>query len=238
MKKILLSVTLTIIVLFCVAQAPTTWTFSEIITEMPATSVPFDAKKKGVPFVYDDSYTIDNSNNVIPDRLYDNVQLTQYIRASISPELWGTTFRKFAIPNSSNTLLVVSFGGVTEWRTDVICVVTPSGQVLSTLECAIRVADIYVKQFRINEYNEIIVTSIIPTDTVSIPFETFTSFEGKRQDITYSIDASGQFVEESKGRIYGSRVYTRSYLEDESVNLWEGGETFKKPMNPPRRPRE
>ncbi|MGV8090417.1 MAG: hypothetical protein AB2L24_00945 [Mangrovibacterium sp.] len=194
----------------------------QIVANTPVTPVPFSAKKSGADVKFSSvySYTIDNSSNAIPDKLYDNVQLTQYTRASVEPELRGVFFRKFTIPNSNKVLVVVSFGGVTDWRTDVICSVSSTDQILGTLEVAVRVTDVWVKQFRINAQNQIIVTTIKPTSTTSIPFGTFTSFSGYRQDITYSVNSQGQFVQESV-QTYPTQTYTRSYLKDRSINLWE-----------------
>ncbi|MDR1756065.1 MAG: hypothetical protein LBR65_03770 [Culturomica sp.] len=189
---------------------------------MPTQSLPFNATKetqfKG------HAYGVENQNNVIPDRLYDNMQLTQYVSASTDPELGASSFRKFMIPGSSNVLLAVSFGGATDWRTDVLCVVNTFGIVVSTLEAAVCVTDVYVKQFRIDAQNQIIVTTIKPVSTVSIPLATFSSFSGYRQDISYVINEQGQFVQNT-ATTYQSKTYTRSYLMNESINLWEGEET-------------
>jgi hypothetical protein len=205
---------------FCFAQ----FSISEVIGKMPTTSVPFNATKK-TGFLDGHSYWVVNPNNAIPDKLYDNLQLTEYTSASVDPELGAGSFRKFSVPNSTNTLLIVSFGGATDWRTDVACVVSPSGQVLSTLEVAVCVADVWVKQFRINAETNITVTSIIPTSTASIPFGTFTRFEGRRTDASYSINTAGQFVSSGFKPLYNSKTYTRSYLEGTS-ELWEGTETY------------
>ena len=200
---------------FCSAQL----SLSEAISKVPTTIVPFDATKtRG--FIRDYSFGIINPNNIISDRLYDNVQLTQYTNASVSPDLGGVIFRRFAIPNSTNVLFVVSFGGATDWRTDVMCVVNSSGQVLSTLEVTVNVMDVYVKQFRINAQNQIIVTTIKPTSATSIPFENFTTFSGYRQDITCSINAQGQFVQSSV-QTFPTQTYSRSTLADRSIDLWK-----------------
>ena len=199
---------------FCSAQL----SLSEAISKVPTTVIPFDAtKSRG--FIRDYSFGVINPNNIIPDRLYDNVQLTQYSNASDSPDLSGISFRKFAVPNTTNSLLVVSFGGATDWRTDVMCVVNSSGQVLSTLEVTVNVMDVFVKQFRITAQNQIIVTTIKPTSTTSIPFNNFTSFSGYRQDITYSINTQGQFVQGSV-QTFPTQTYSRSTLADRSVELW------------------
>lgn len=219
-SKVFLVTSFVLLPSFCFAQL----SLGEVIGKMPTESIPFSATKN-TGFLVNQSYAVANPNNVIPDKLYDNVQLTQYDHASISPELWGITFRKFAIPNSTNVLLIVSFGGATDWRTDVACVVSPSGQVLSTLEVAVCVMDVWVKQFRVTAQNTIIVTTISPasTSTSSIPFGTFESFMGGRVDESYSINAQGQFV--SSGRTgYWAKLYYRSYLTG-PTDLWSGSET-------------
>ena len=198
----------------CFAQL----SLSEAISQVPTTVIPFNATKNA-GFIRDYSYGVINPNSIIPDKLYDNVQLTQYTNASASPDLAGMVFRKFAVPNTTNSLLVVSFGGATDWRTDVMCVVNSSGQVLSTLEVFVEVMDVYVKQFRINAQNQVLVTTIRPTSATSIPFDTMTSFSGYRQDITYSINAQGQFVQSSV-QTFPTQTYSRSTLADRSVELW------------------
>jgi hypothetical protein len=202
---------------FCFAQL----SIGEVISKIPTVSIPFNATKN-TPFLEGHGYGVANPNNTIPDRLYDNVQLSQYTHASADPELGAISFRKFSITNSTNVLLIVSFGGATDWRTDVACVISPSGQVLSTVEVAVCVMDVWVKQFRIDPQNQIIVTTIVPSSTTSIPFGTFTSFTGIREDITYSINAQGQFVQNSI-QTYQPKTYTRSYLAG-IANLWIGQE--------------
>jgi hypothetical protein len=105
-------------------------------------------------------------------------------------------------------------------------VVNPNGTIVSVLEGTVSGSDVYVKQFRINAQNQVIVTRIVPTTTTSITFATFTSFVGYRQDIVYSINVQGQFVQNSVVT-YQSKTYTRSYLENLNTNLWEGGETLQ-----------
>ncbi len=217
LSKVFFVITLPMLSTFCFSQISIT----EAISKAATTPVPFNATKRvkglGVSGII-------NSNHSISDKLYDNVQLTQYTSASAEPELDAVFFRKFAIPNSNRTLIVVSFGhNYGGWNTHVLCVVNPDGTIVSTLDGTISGAEVYVKQFRINAQNKIIVTTIHPETTISIPFKTFTSFVGGRRDIAYSVNAQGQFVQESIV-VYKSKTYTRSYLEDESVNLWEGGE--------------
>ena len=225
--KIILFAIFTVTVVFCSIQtAEAQVSVGSAVSRMPTESIPFDGKKYGESVRFDPAYcyTIDNSSNAIPDRLYDNVQLTQYDHASVSSDFLGVAFKKFTIANSNNVLLVVSFGGVTDWRTDVLCVVSQSGQVLSTLEVAVfycsSLGDIAIKQFRINAQGKIIVSTIVPTSTTSIPFETFTSFTGYRKDVTYSVNAQGLFVQVSS-QTFSTKTYTRNYLENRDINIWD-----------------
>ena len=218
--KICFVVSFMLFPLFCFAQL----SVKEAIAKMPTQSIPFNATRN-TKFL-NPNYGVTNPNNVIPDKLYDNVQLTEYTHASDDPELGASSFRKFAIPGSNNVLLVVSFGGATDWRTDVMVVVNPSGQILGTLEVAVRVMDMYVKQFRVTAQGQVIVTTIKPTSATSIPFGKCSNFAGYRQDITYSVNAQGQFVQ-GLGQTYKSMVYKKSHLWDETINLWEGGEILQ-----------
>jgi hypothetical protein len=199
---------------YCFAQP----SLSEALGRVPATPAPFEVVRGAK---YPNSSGIINPNNVISGRLYDNVQLTQYVSASITPELDAVLSLKFTIPNSNRVLAAISFGhGYGGNKTDVLCVVNPNGTISSTLEGTVMGADVYIKQFRINAQHQVIVTTIKSVSTVSIPLETFTSFSGYRQDITYSVNSQGQFVQVST-QTYPTKTYTRSSLESKSINLWE-----------------
>ncbi|MDR3119606.1 MAG: hypothetical protein LBU44_09390 [Mediterranea sp.] len=203
----------------CVTQP----SIGEVLNKMSTETVPFNATKTKES-IYADSHWVDNPNNVIPDKLYDNVQLTEYNHASVNPELGASTFRKFAIPNSTNKLLVIEFGGCTTWRTYVLCIVSPSGSVIDTLEAAVHLGFIALKQFRIDAQSNIIITRIVPTSSTSIPLDTFSSFSGYRLDTTYAINSQNQFVKQSE-QCYVTKTYTATYLEDEDKDIWNGGET-------------
>jgi hypothetical protein len=194
----------------------------EVLNRTPTESIPFNATKQTA--FLDRNYGIDY-NSAIPDKMYDNVQCTQYTRAAEDPYMGGCLFRKFAISGSSNKLVAVSFGGASPYRTDVLCVVTPSGTIVSTLEAHITAAEATIKQFRINAQGQIIISQIVPTTSASIPFTTFTSFTGQRKDITYSVNAQGQFVMVDTKQ-YNAKTYTRAILENENINIWDGGEVL------------
>jgi hypothetical protein len=194
----------------------------EVINRIPADTVPFNGSKN-TPFCRECSYPIDNSNNAIPDKLYNNVQCTEFDHAIVSWDLWGRTSGKFQISDNNNFLVIVHFGGITDWGTDVLCVVNPSGEVLDTIEGQINYDVIAIKQYRINVQHKIIISTLTTTSTTSVPLESFTSFVGQRVDKTYFINAQGQFVEESV-QYYRPRTYTRTELDNRDLNIWEGNE--------------
>lgn len=192
-------------------------------SKTPTESVPFEFKKMGVKISRVYGFMISNSSNTIPDKLYSNVQMSEFTKVGEDLEVGPLLYRKFLIPNSSNLLAVIQFGGVSDFITDVLCVVSPSGQVLSTLEGTVSFGDICMKQFRINAQSQIIVSTLTTSNTTSLPLESFSSFSGQRKDATYSINASGQFILISE-QLFRPKTYTRAYLDDATINIWQGNE--------------
>lgn len=193
------------------------------------TPLPFDAKQTGESARFDRSYcfAIENSNHKIPDRLYEDFALTQFHHAIDFQDQPCRLFRKFSIPNNPNFLAVVSFGGVTDWRTDVLCVISPNRQLLDTLEVSVSFGFTSAKQFRINAQGQIITTTLKPTATNPIFFESYTSFMGQRMDRTYTVNNQGKLTETAM-QLFQPRLYTRALLDKLELNLWENGET---PLN-------
>lgn len=194
-------------------------------TQTETTSIPFEAKKTGEGVKFDRAYSfvIDNSNNAIPDRLYNDLALTQFFHAIDLQDQPCRLFRKFSIPGNPNILAVVSFGGVTDWRTNLLCVVSPTGQLLDTLEVSASFGFTFVKQFRINAQGQIITTTIKPTSTNPILFETYTTFIGQRTDRTYTVSSEGKLTVISL-QLFQQKLYTRELLDNLENNIWENGE--------------
>lgn len=188
-------------------------------------SIPIDFTKTGVAFVREYSFPIDNSNRAIPDRIYTNVQMTEYDCVGTDLDWAPVLYRKFAIPNSNNILAVVHFGGATCYTTNVLCVVNPNGQILSTLIGEVCCAEITIRQFRINSQCQILRTTLTSNATTSIPLEDLTSFIGQRKDEVFSINAQGQFVLVST-QLFQPKTYTAEYLMDFDSNLWQGNEVL------------
>ena len=188
-------------------------------------SIPIDFTKTGVMFEIEYKFPIDNTNRAIPDRFYKNVQMTEYDSVGSRLELAPVLYRKFSIPNNNNILAVVNFGGATCHTTNVLCVVNPNGQILSTLIGEVCYAEITIRQFRINAQCQILRTTLTTNATASIPLANLTSFIGQRKDEVFSINAQGQFVLVST-QLFQPKTYTADYLMDFDSNLWQGNEVL------------
>jgi len=162
---------------------------------------------------------------LISERLYKNLQLTELVKIPGGMSVDRRVFRTFAIPGTGNRLAAVShvYGNVTIsslTRTDVLCIVTPQGEVLDTLEAAVRAGSNAVKQFRIDLNKQIVVSHIVPVSSASIPAtSSFVSVMANRYDNVYII-SDGKFVQVAR-LLYRHRSYTRDDLQNLDKNLWQ-----------------
>lgn len=197
----------------------------EILQRLPDRSIPYQGEKhdyrdKGATGVY-------HADGKLDDRLYTNVQLTEWDNACDYEAELPTSCHDFILPGRDIHLLAISFGGVTDWRTDVLLSVTPVGEILDQMPVAVmemRAAGISpVMQYEITSDAKIIVYRLEPVSDVSIPLSDFTSFAAQRVDRTYEIDQNGKFVLVNTIR-YRPRTYTREMLEKREYNIYLGNE--------------
>lgn len=196
----------------------------EILQRLPDRSIPYQGEKhdyrdKGATGVYR------GYSNLI-DRLYTNVQLTEWRDACDNPAEFPTSCHDFILPGDDIHLLAISFGGVTDWRTDVLLSVTPDGKILDQMPVAVMAISrgiIPVMQYAITSDAKIIVYRLEPVSDVSIPLSDFTSFTAQRVDRTYEVDQNGKFVLVNTVR-YRPRTYTREMLEEREYNIYLGNE--------------
>ena len=118
--------------------------------------------------------------------------------------------------------MYIGMGGVTEAQTDELILVDAYGKVTDVLVSKVHVSGAIVKQFYINEDETIVVITLKPTTSASIPLSNFTQFTGYRIDETYKV-MNGKFVL-SKTQKYKERVYTYQQLVAKNYNLWDGNE--------------
>ena len=221
-RKLSLVVFLLLLSLTVMAQP----TVPNVLKRLPERTLPFVGYKnvfrdKGASGISFGDYEFD-------DRLYTNVQLTQWDNACMyDAELPESAFQ-FLLPNTDKRLLLVSLGGVTDYKTDVLLVVTPDGQIYDQLLVGVMIVGnkgeyIPVVQYKITEDAKVIVYRLQPTASESIPLGTFTSFTANRVDTTYEIGLDGKF-KSVKTTKFRPRTYTREKLVDLNYNIWTGNE--------------
>ena len=165
---------------------------------------------------------IDNSRNVVPNKLYTNVQCTEYMLAD-DYDTMPTTYAKFRLPDAGHTLVALELGGNIDNLTDELILVDKNYNVTDAL-----VAKVYafpgtiVKQYYINEDGSIVVITLKPVSSASLSMLEFTQFTGQRIDETYKV-VNGKFALVST-RKYKEKVYTYSQLSSRTYNLWDGNE--------------
>ncbi len=221
-RKLSLVVFLLLLSLTVMAQP----TVPNVLKRLPERTLPFVGYKnvfrdKGASGISFGDYEFD-------DRLYTNVQLTQWDNACMyDAELPSSAFQ-FLLPDTDKRLLLVTLGGVTDYKTDVLLVVTPDGQIYDQLLVGVMTIGkkgeyMPVVQYQITEDAKVIVYRLQPTASESIPLGTFTSFTANRYDTTYEIGSDGKF-KSGKTTKFRPRTYTREKLVDLNYNIWTGNE--------------
>ncbi len=96
-------------------------------------------------------------------------------------------------------MVIVRFGDLYQSRTEVLCIVDKSGNILSTLEGLVMVNAMLIKQYSITGDNgNITIEQIVPDAAVpSLSFKDVTIFPGNIVSTSYTVNA-GKFVVSSK----------------------------------------
>ena len=214
MKKICLFIMLSL----CFATVRAEFDLQTAISVIGKSNLPFDYTKEGGLY---DSYRLYNPNNVIPDKIYENFQLTEYFNARDNIDT-GLDLCFTCKLGNDLYLCLIRVGGIIEPATYVLTSVNSSYKVVQSLEVGVTYANTYIKQFKINDNREVYVYQLVPTSTISIPFDTFKSVEAYVTETVYTIDMAGQFILTSpEKRVSNTRTFSRDELEKMTQDLWE-----------------
>ncbi|MDR0712407.1 MAG: S8 family serine peptidase [Prevotellaceae bacterium] len=199
-----------------VSQVATPIPLCNILASVSATPLPFESKRADIVDFESYSHPAINNTNYLPAKLYNDLQCTQHTSAGSNSVFF---YKKFAIPNSSNWLAAVYVKGANR-STIMLCIVTPSGQVLHAIDAAVNLDEAVIRQFKIAANGKIVIYSIKPNSTTPIPFNSsWTSFYGVRMDEIFFIE-NGKFKQVSRW-VYDQRNYR-------SVEGWMNEEGLKK----------
>ena len=202
----------------CFATVRAEFDLQTAISVIGKSNLPFDYTKEGGLY---DSYRLYNPNNVIPDKIYENFQLTEYFNARDNIDT-GLDLCFTCKLGNDLYLCLIRVGGIIEPATYVLTSVNSSYKVVQSLEVGVTYANTYIKQFKINDNREVYVYQLVPTSTISIPFDTFKSVEAYVTETVYTIDMAGQFILTSpEKRVSNTRTFSRDELEKMTQDLWE-----------------
>ena len=154
---------------------------------------------------------------VIPLKTYNNLNLTQ----SDSVE-YATMIHKF-IPQNGNYYLIELLVGESEFTTTTLATFKTNGELINFVESEICLGDVMIKQYSINSDMTVTLYSLQVTSLDNVDPFTFTSVTAQRKDTKYQIDSTGHFIQIEE-KLYQPKNYTRTELENNNYNIWQGNE--------------
>ena len=202
----------------CVFTINAQFTVQYALSKLDYTSLPFIFYKDLGPGKY---FTAENPNNMIPDKMYENFQLTEYYLARDMPDVFTVIKNKFNLGNGVRLGLVDISAGA-EWEAFSLITVTDGGSIIDTLEVGVMSGLIMPKQFKINDNREVFVYRLVPESKASINMSSFNYVEAHVTETIYTIDMAGQFILTTpEKRVSSTRTYSKEELESDTFNLWD-----------------
>lgn len=195
----------------------------EKICTMPKTSIPF-AGTKATLFPKTIYMLTGDIPESLPVYVYDDLALQQ---KNYDSNIECSLCQRFDYSNKNFELLAITIG-VYDWTKKILA--TYQGNTLvDFIEIEIGWWNrnlMCVKQWRMDSNENIIITWIkVASSTPISAFSDFGNVEGQRIDMYYTIDSLGHFHLDKEIK-YKPQIYTRSYLEDSSKELWDGDEVL------------
>ena len=164
---------------------------------------------------------------ITPDfKVYKDLQMKTYDMMSecADGEIGDLDFyAKFKINGTENVLCLVSYT-VVEIFGSMLVVSTPQGDVLDILDVSLGAAGMNLRQFRIDEADNIYVYTFIPEEAQSFPIEycavpPFKTFKGKVKEAVYTISGNRFILKEAT--YSETKYFTCKRKFNELPNLWD-----------------
>lgn len=206
-----------LLVLLCSNTNAQNLTLKDGLSRIPFSKMPY--KERNLPIGYTDGCIV-NIYDGIDANMYEDLQCTEFDSAKKYVDFTPEVYLKIALPNSLY-LGALSFGGCTEYRTDVLFVSDTNGNVKDTLECCVLNGELAVKQYEVKSTEEIIIYQMIFEMPMSLKW---TEYSGKAKALighikktTYRISSEGKFVKVNEQKT-GTKGVTPYMLT--TKNLW------------------
>ena len=192
-------------------------TLKDGLSRIPFSKMPY--KERNLPIGYTDGCLV-NIYDGIDANMYEDLQCTEFDSAKKYVDFTPEVYLKIALPNSLY-LGALSFGGCTEYRTDVLFVSDTNGNVKNTLECCVLNGDFAVKQYEVKSTEEIIIYQMIFESSDLMPYTKYYKSKPVKAYIrktTFQISADGKFIKTGEQNTNVS-TFQSSLLQEH--NLWE-----------------
>jgi len=187
--------------------------------KMQLINLPFFDTKTPSVVIPNQWYGFQNTPEVL-FKLYDDLNLSKY-----TIEKQGTMVKRFDVTNGQYRLIEV-LAGESEWVTCFLLTLDSIGNIIGNIETTVCFeGDIYIKQYSISKEMKVtvyILNVINPSN--ADPFN-FKSVLAQRFDTVYQISPAGQFIQVQQ-RKYLQKEYSKEYLLDKHLNIWQGNEVL------------
>lgn len=187
------------------------------LSQIPFANLPY--KDRYLPGGRTDGYIIDFDPN-IEGKMYEDLQCQQYSLAKNNQDFMPQVYLKVKLSNGLY-LGALSFGGCTEYRTDVLFVSDMNGNVKDTLESCVLNGELAVKQYEVKSTEEIIIYQMIFESSDLMPYTKYYKSKPVKAYIrktTFQISADGKFIKTGEQNTNVS-TFQSSLLQEH--NLWE-----------------
>ena len=146
--KIMKKICLFIILSLCFATIRAGFDLRTAIPLVQTEALPLELGNNS-DFIAD--HRLDNPNNAIPDKIYENFQLTEYFNARDNIDT-GLDLCYTCRLGSDLYLCLIRIGGVIEPATYVLTSVDYNYRVMQSLKVGVKYANTYIKQFRVSRF--------------------------------------------------------------------------------------
>ena len=204
------------------------YTMEEGLGRIPFSKLPY--KERYLPVEYEGTCCV-SFDSRIPARMYDDLQCKQFGMADEVTDFMPDVYLKIVLPDKS-ILGALSFGGATEYRTDMLFLRDLKGRIRDTLECRVMLDDSAIKQYELRESGEVIVYQMIFESNKLMLYEDYTvkpvPVIGHIHKTTYFIAPTRKFVK-TKEEETDVKTFSSALLHEH--NLWDEtafGMTYKK----------
>ena len=206
------------LIIFAVSVSAQNLTLEDALNRIPFSKIPY--QERGLPIGHTDGCLV-NRYDGIDGNMYEDLQCRESDLAKGYADFTPEVYLKIKLFDDLY-LGALSFGGCTEYRTDVMFLCDANGHVSDTLECCVLNGDLAVKQYEVKSPESVTVWQMFFDSPASMKWAEYSAQEknvtGYIQETTYYIAGQGKFLKTEERRTNVGTFPSSMLLEH---NLWE-----------------